>query len=429
MFAKAYEQHGALPWPDLFEDAITVAEDGYVLTEYRYGVLNKAKHLHESPDFKRLFFDADTIKPVGSVLKNEALASTFKTIAQEGIAPFYQGVIAESIVQKVHGNSLSKGYLSLDDLAIYQAKERDLICSEYRTYKVCGIGPPSSGGIAIAQALGILSQFDLPVMKANSGQAVHLILEAEKLAYADRNHYVADSDFITVPVGELLAPSYLKERANLIDVRRAMDKTEPGVITVSDTTLASLDYERPSTTHLSIIDTKGNAVSLTSSIEYAYGSGLSVGGFLLNNQLTDFSFYSEVEGKKIANRVEGGKRPRSSMSPTLVFNADGSLKMIVGSPGGSRIITYVLKTLIQVLDWNMPIEEAVASPHYLNRNGITELENVAANEILGAELLGYGHDIIERPLKSGLHAIVIHDDGTLSGAADPRREGAVLSNQ
>ena len=262
--------------------------------------------------------------------------------------------------------------MTISDLQDYQVKQKDLLCMPYRKFKVCSIPMPSSGGVTILQTLGILENFDLSQMQHNSAESVHIISEALRLAYADRSKYTADDNFVDVPVDKMLSKKYLKERSFLINIDSSLINVQPGDFSSVAKVKQTVDH--PSTTHISIIDKSGNAVSFTSSIQYFFGSGVLVGGFLLNNQLTDFAFVPEVDGKIVANRPEAGKKPRSSMSPTLVFDEDDNLFMVVGSPGGSRIISYVVKTIVSVLDFHVPINEAVALPNFTKMNDYLEIE-------------------------------------------------------
>jgi gamma-glutamyltranspeptidase/glutathione hydrolase len=291
------------------------------------------------------------------------------------------------------------------------------------------MGSPSSGGLTVLQILGMLERFNLAALKPDSVEAVHLFSEAGRLAYADRGVYMADTDFVPVPTDELIDPEYLQRRAELIDPKRSMGEAKPGQLSSQKAQNWGQDDSReyPSTSHLAIVDRYGNAVSMTTSIEDAFGSRLMVRGFLLNNQLTDFSFSPTVDGKPVANRVEPGKRPRSSMSPTLVFDRNGKLVMAVGSAGGSRIINYVAKALVGVLDWKLDSQQAVALPNFGNRNGPTELEKGTNIEELKPGLEAMGHQVQVVEQTSGSHAIVLTNQG-LVGGADPRREGVPLGN-
>ncbi|MDA0231224.1 MAG: gamma-glutamyltransferase, partial [Proteobacteria bacterium] len=309
----------------------------------------------------------------------------------------------------------------------YEARQRPPVCDAYRIYAVCGMGPPSSGGLTTLQILGLIEGFDIAGAGANSLSAVHIIAEASRLAFADRALFMADSDFVNVPVAGLLNRSYIAERAALIRLDKSMGEAVAGAPPGSDRRAFAMQEAEHglSTSHLAVIDATGNTVSFTTSIERGFGSRLMVRGFLLNNQLTDFSFEAERNGKPVANRVEGGKRPRSSMAPALVFGNDGQILLTIGSPGGSRIIGYVTLALVAALDWQMDPQAAVTLPHFLNRNGATELEAGTELEALAPELEALGHEVKIQALTSGLHAIRASVDG-LEGGADPRREGLAL---
>jgi len=314
----------------------------------------------------------------------------------------------------------------MKDMAAYQVTEREPVCGSYREYNVCGMAPPSSGGIAVIQILGQLQRFELAKYPPNNTQAMHLYTQSSRLAFADRNRYVADADFVGVPTAGLINPEYLAQRSSLInpnkDMGRALSGTPDGALVLANDS----SIERPSTSHFSIIDGQGNAVSMTSSIENGFGSALMVEGFILNNQLTDFSLAPKKNNQWVANRVQPNKRPRSSMAPMMVFNKDKSLKLLVGSPGGSRIINYVAQTIIGVLDWHLNPQEAINLPKVTNRNYVTTLERGPKAEALKNSLEAKGHKVQVRDLNSGIHAIEITQTGFVGGA-DPRREGVVLA--
>ena len=319
--------------------------------------------------------------------------------------------------------------MTLDDLAAYEAKQGQALCRPYRRWTVCGMGPPSSGGVTSLEILGLLESFEVSALAPGTAAAVHLISEASRLAYADRARFLADSDFVAVPVRGLLDTAYLARRAALIDPARSMGEASPGAPPYDDGALGAGDpgTEQASTTHLSVVDGEGNAVSMTTSIESAFGSRLMVRGFMLNNQLTDFSFRPAIDGVPVANRVEPGKRPRSSMAPTLVLDRDGGFVLAIGSPGGSRIIAYVVQALIAVLDWGLDVQQALDLPHHVNRNGLVDLEEGTPLTGLEAALVALGHEVRIRRLNSGLHVIAATPAG-LEGAADPRREGVALGD-
>ena len=399
-------------------------------SERRAGRVAEAKGLRDDANAGTYFFENDgTPKKAGTILKNLDLADTLEKVAEGGAKAFYTGEIAAAIAGTVSRARVNPTVMKPADIESYQAKKRPPVCSTYRQWLICGMGPPSSGGITTLQILGILQKFDLAKTGAGTASALHLICEASGLAFADRNIYIADPDVIPVPSAGLLDPEYLRLRSNGISPYIPQGKRQPGMpgagallpLGVSD------DSEGLSTTHMSIIDAEGNAVSMTASIKRAFGSRLMTRGFLLNNQLTDFSFRPNTKGAPVANRAEAGKRPRSSMSPVLVFDGQGRVVMAVGSPGGSRIIGYVAKALIAVLDWKMDIKEALDYPNFVNRNGPLDLEEGSALATLKPELEKMGHKVKLRRLYSGLNGIVVTKDG-MEGGSDKRREGVALGD-
>ena len=426
MLELAHKDQGRLPWARLFEPAIRLAERGFAVSPRLHGLIAKDKHLKTFAETAAYFHGVDgKAHPVGHLLKNPAFAHTLRLLAAGGAEAFYRGTIAQGIAAAVRGAAGNPGAMTLADLAGYQAKRRTVLCRPYRAWRVCGMPPPTSGGVAVLQILGILESFDLVALKPNSAQALHLIAEASRLAFADRNQFLGDADFVAVPVDKLLDRAYLARRARLISPGATLGKAAPGLPTQKGAMPAQLDP--PSTSHLVVVDSRGNAVSMTSSIESAFGSRLMAGGFMLNNELTDFAFRPEVGGRPVANRVAAGKRPRSSMSPSLVLDQDGRLVLALGSPGGSRIIGYVTKALIAALDWKLDIQAAVSLPHAVNRNGATDLEADTPVAALKPALEALGHEVRLRKLTSGLHAIAVTPTG-LEGAADPRREGVALGD-
>lgn len=428
MLELAHGTHGNLNWSQLFDDAIRLSEQGFQVTPRLNFLLDRDIFLQASPTAAPYFYDQDNKAwPVGHVLKNPALAETLRAVATKGAVALREGGIARKIIGAVQGHGLNPGLLTEADLKAYRAKRREPVCIWYRAKQVCGMPPPTSGGLTVAQILGQLKHLPMGQTRPGSQQAVHLISEAQKQAYADRGLYMADSDFVDVPVKGLIDPEYLKERASMIDPERSMGKAEPGEVRRKAEFRMGADLAQPATTHFAIVDAQGNVVSMTSSVENAFGSRILVGGFLLNNQLTDFSFApTGTDGAAIANAAAPGKRPRSSMSPTIVLNADGSFRLAIGSPGGSRIIGYVAKTLVGVLDWKLSVQQAIDLPHHVNRNGPVDLEMGSGLEGLMPGLEAMGHVVKVRVLNSGLHGIE-NVNGVWRGGADPRREGVVLS--
>ncbi|MCC5664700.1 gamma-glutamyltransferase [Nostoc sp. CHAB 5784] len=427
MLELAHKKYGKLPWSQLFQGAIQLSEQGFPLSPRLYTLLSRDQYLSRNEPAKSYFYQPDgTPKPVGTRLVNQSLAEVLRQIAKGGADAFYQGNIAKDIVATVSQAAVS-GDLTTTDLVQYQAKLREPVCGTYRIYKVCGMGPPSSGGLTVLQILGILQQFNLAALKPASLEAVHLFSEAGRLAYADRNLYIADTDFVSVPVKELINPNYLKLRAAIINPERSIGQAQAGNPLLQQVNPLGKDQSRdlPSTSHVSIVDAAGNAISMTTSIEDAFGSRLMVRGFLLNNQLTDFSFSPTSEGKPVANRIEAKKRPRSSMAPMMVFDRNGKLVMVIGSAGGPQIINYVAKAIVAHLDWGLDIQQALSLPNFGSRNGPTELEENTDVANLKSALEARGHTISVIQLTSGSTGIVLTNQGLVSGA-DPRREGAPL---
>ena len=420
----AHAKYGKLPWAELFQPAIRLATEGFPLSPRLHRLLAAVRLPGRNQAMRRMYYrDDDTPKPAGTLLKNPALADTLRKIAAEGANAFYHGEIARDIASAVKG-APNPGDLSESDLAHYQAKSREPVCGPYRQWKVCGMPPPSSGGVTVLEVLGMLQRLAPRKLTTDPIRAAHLIAEAERLAFADRERYLADADFVPVPVAGLLAPAYLAARAALIRPDRSLDRALPG----SPPGAPRAEFgdgaapELPSTSQLSIVDAAGNAVAMTTSIEFAFGSQQMVDGFLLNNELTDFSFVAEQDGKLVANRVEPGKRPRSAMAPTMVFDRNGKLVLLLGSAGGSAIINHVVKTLVAALDWKLDIQQAIAYPNFGNRNGPTELERGTAAAGWARPLRALGHEVRIIDMTSGVQAIERTRDGW-SGGADPRREG------
>ena len=420
----AHQAHGKLPWAELFEPAIRLARAGFPLSPRLHRMLEWVRPPLSDTALRQLYFrDDETPKPVGALVRNPALADTLHAIATQGADAFYAGELARDIAGKVR-SAPNPGDLSEGDLAQFSAKQREPVCGPYRQWKVCGMPPPSSGGIAVLQVLGMLQQLTPGGLPADPILSAHLITEAERLAYADRERYLADGDFVAVPLAGLTAPAYLAARATLVRADSSLGRAPPGsppgasLAELADGAAPELD----STSHFSIVDAAGNAVAMTSSIEFAFGSRQMVRGFLLNNQLTDFSFVAERDGKPVANRIEPGKRPRSAMSPTMVFDREGKLVLALGSAGGSAIINHVVKTLVATLDWDMDLQQAIALPNFGSRNGPTELERGTAAADWAGRLRARGHEVRLIDMTSGLHGIR-RTPGGWSGGADPRREG------
>ncbi|RNF29422.1 gamma-glutamyltransferase [Massilia aurea] len=435
MLELAHRQHGKLPWKALFEPAIRLSEQGFAVSPRMHKMLAGETHLRKDPVAVAYFYDKNgQAWPVGHVLKNPALARTLREIADGGADVFYNGRIARDIAEKVARHPTNPGLLTAKDIADYRPKVRTPVCSDYRQYTVCGMPPPSSGGIAVAQMLGMFETFDMKALTPKDGvpgaEAVHVFSEVGRLAYADRNRYAADADFVPLPgrgIPSLIDKTYLKQRAGLVGARsmgEAKAGTPPGMEVAWGTDNA---IETPSTSHLSVVDAEGRGLAMTTTIEDAFGSRQMVDGFMLNNQLTDFSFSARDADGPVANRVEANKRPRSAMSPTIVFEKDsGKLVLTVGSPGGPAIINYVAKVLVGTLDWGLNVQQAIALPNFGSRNGPTELERGRFPQATQDLLRARGHAIRVSDQTSGLHGIErirVHGVPMWFGGADPRREG------
>ena len=421
----AHSKWGKVQWADLFKQATALAEHGFIVSDRLSGLLeHEHTRMSSSTKAKSYFFPKGQPLAQGELLINRDYAALMRQLADNGSDIFYFGPIADAIVYKVRENTRNPGLLNHEDLANYAVKERPALCTKFRNYEVCGMGPPSSGAIGVGQILGMINKF--PKGKIRDPQTLRLIGDATRLAFADRGRYVADGDFVSVPTKEIVEEQYLSKRASLLNRRNAIPVVTAGepIGSLTHRWAPDLSIEKPSTTHVSIIDAYGNALSLTSSIENAFGSRLMTNGFLLNNQLTDFSFRSSANGTPIANRVEGGKRPRSSMAPTIVLE-DGKIVLVIGSPGGSRIIPYVSNTIVAILDWGLDVQEAVSQPHAVNRFGIYEIEEGTSLTGLKKWLQELGYEIKERPLNSGLN-VILKKDGKLYGGSDPRREGIAI---
>ncbi|QPL29583.1 gamma-glutamyltransferase [Pseudomonas fragi] len=441
----AHQQHGKLPWSELFQPAIKLASDGFPVSKRLHTQIAADPFIAGSPEMARYFLTPQgQALPVGTLLKNPELARTLQTIAERGADGFYQGPVARAMVDKVRSHPRA-GTLSLADISGYQARERTPVCGDYKQWQICGMPPPSSGGVAVIQTLGILEAlqqqspaFDLATMPPvpsstgaglePSSAAVHLIAEAERLVYADRAQYLADSDYVPVNVKGLTDQGYFKTRAALMG-DRSMGRAEAGVPAGIHLALApDRSPLRISTSQIAAVDDHGGAISMTTSVEAAFGSHVMTNGFLLNNQLTDFSFVPEENGKPVANRIEPGKRPRSSMAPTLVFDRNsGELVATIGSPGGSQIIEYVNKSVVGLLDWKLNPQDAISLPNFGSRNVDTELETGRFSPALVQQLQARGHKVALIEMTSGTQIIMRSKDGWVGGA-DPRREGTALGD-
>ena len=403
MLELVHRRHGKLPWEELFDPAIRAAERGIAMTPRLHGWLERVEGVKDDAEARALYFDSSGApKAVGTPIVNRAYAGTLRAIAKGGSDAFYRGPIAADIARAVRA-SATPGDLTEADLAAYRALEREPVCGPYRTVRVCSMGPPSSGGIAVLQILALLERAGFEHAPAGSVEGWHLFAEARRLAFADRAKYLGDPDFVRVPVGALLGKDYLDKRARLIGPR-AMPAAVAG------------DPET-GTSHLSIVDAEGGAVAMTTTIEAPFGSRIMVRGFLLNNELTDFDF---APGGK--NQVEPGKRPRSSMAPTVVFDSGGEARIVVGSAGGAFIIGDVAKALVGMLDWRLDVQAAIDLPNAGGRGDTVEIEQGPAYERLAEPLRALGHRVLPREFPSGLHGIE-RVPGGWRGGADRRREG------
>ena len=426
---EVHKQKGNLKWSEVVAPAIALARDGFeVSPRLNASITRSAETLYRYERTRNYFLTEEGVPlPVGTRVTNVEYAQTLEAIAERGADAFYQGGLAEQIVETVQNAEGNPGRLDLEDLANYKIIERDPVCYTYRKYDVCGMGPPSSGGLTVGQILAMIEPYDLKGLGPNNPDSWRLIGDASRLAFSDRGKFMADSDFVKMPKG-LLNRDYLASRANKLSGQTALPAGDiaPGEPPSDHAFNWSPDnsIELPSTSHFSIVDQTGNVVSMTTTIENGFGSRLMVAGFLLNNELTDFSFRPERDGNPVANRIEPGKRPRSSMAPTIVMK-DGKPVLAIGSPGGSRIIGYVAKTLVGWLDWDMNIQQAIELPHLVNRFGKYDLEEGTPAESFAASLENMGYVTEVRGLNSGLHGIEITPDG-LEGGADPRREGIAI---
>ncbi|MBB5518055.1 gamma-glutamyltransferase [Amphiplicatus metriothermophilus] len=440
MLELAHEEHGVLPWAELFEPAARLAEEGFAVSPRLHGLIARIPRLKQMPAAAEYFYTEDGAPlPVGHVLKNPAYARTLRLIAEGGADAFYEGEIAAAIVEAVN-SAPNPGGMTLEDLRDYRPVKREAVCGPYRGYEICSMAPPSSGGVTLLQILALLEPFDMKGAGADSIEAIHLLFEASRLAYADRNMYLGDLDHAAgdlapeAVIAGLLNPAYLAARAALISRARAMESVgagDPSVYAIDGEAAPGrwsgfapdASPEPPSTSHFVIVDGEGRVVSMTTTVEFAFGSHLMAAGMVLNNQLTDFSFLPERDGVPVANAVAPGKRPRSSMTPAIVFDGEGEVWAALGSPGGPAIIGYVAKTLIGLIDWGLSMQAAIDAPHAVYPRGAPILEAGGFDAQIVAGLRRLGHDVSERELTSGLHGFRRLPDGTFDGGADKRREG------
>lgn len=434
MMAQAHAAHGKLPWATLFQPAIQLADAGVPAWPRMVGVLTDWRRLlGKAPDLTRVYYKDGAGPPaLGERLPMPEQAISLRMLAASGADAFYRGPIAKSMVARLTAAAGTSGtpVLTMEDFATYRAVERDGICLPYRVWKVCGMAPPSAGGVAILQILAMLSGYDLKAMGKDSPQAWHLLMEASRRAHADRETHIGDPDHVPVPTRGLIDKTYLAGRAAGIDPARAAS----GPVPAGDPPYRSAALfppgdgpDLPSTTHFSVIDGNGRMVSMTSSVEFAFGSGIIAAGFVLNNELTDFTFVPTKDERPVANAPGPGKRPRSSMAPMVVFDAAGKPVLAVGSPGGTAIIGYVAQTLVAMLDWDLDAQAAVNLPILINRNGPTQIESTPAADALAAALVDMGHQVKRDAVNSGLHVIQVTPKG-IQGGADQRRDGMAMGD-
>jgi gamma-glutamyltranspeptidase/glutathione hydrolase len=430
LMGEAHARHGKLTWKALFQPAIRLARDGFQVTPRLRQMLTFGRGTAALTDAGRALYygpDGEPL-PVGTTIRNPALATFLARLAEQGPKAFYSGDNAEAIARAVSTSPRNPAPMTAADVTSYKARLRAPVCTTYRAYRVCGMGPPSSGATTVFGVLGLLERFDLTALGKDSSVSWHLIAEAQRLAYADRERYLADSDFVSVPTAGLLAPAYLAARSQLIAPDRTIPVAEPG--TPDGAPLAQADTltpDIPSTSHFVAVDRHGATVSMTSTVESAFGSGLMVNGYYLNNELTDFSLVPDREGKPVANRVEAGKRPRSSMAPTLVYGPDSKLRLAIGAAGGATIPAQVLKAIIGVIDWKLSAHDAIALPVIFAPGGDTVfVEQGSTLEAMIPALVHLGHkSVVARQASFKANAIEVVD-GRLVGAADPRSEGRAV---
>ena len=427
MMEMAHRRHGRLRWAQLFQPAIRLARDGFALTPRMHQMLQGERSLAGfSPWGRAQFYQANgQPKPVGTIVRNPELARLLESVAQRGADHFYTGAPADDLVRTVRTAARNPSTMTKADLASYDAKQRPVQCGSYRGHRICGMGPPSSGATTVFAILKQLERFDIGAMGPRSPEAWHLIAESMRLAYADREAYLADPDFFPVPVAGLMNPAYLSSRSLLISPARAMASVTAGTPPGAPRVTAARDGEVPSTSHMVAVDSAGNVASLTSTIEAVWGSGLTVNGFFLNNELTDFSSAPERNGAPVPNRVEPGKRPRSSMSPTIVYGPDGEVRLAVGAAGGPTIIAQVAKAIIGVIDWRMSAQEAIATPLLMGTPERVTVERGTWLEAMIPAINAFGHKAVA--VDPGYKANAIERIATgWRGGADPRSEGVAL---
>jgi gamma-glutamyltranspeptidase / glutathione hydrolase len=426
LMAQAHAKWGKLPWKTLFAPAIRLAGKGFVVNETLAGRLIMLEKLWVNfPQAQKIYWVNGKPAPAGTLIKNPDLAAALKEIARRGPDSFYQGKIGQSIVDAVTKSKIAPADMTMADLAAYKVKEQGAVCAPYRIYVVCGMGPPSSGATTVLQILGTLERFDMKMLGKDNPQSWHLISEAMRLAYADREKYLGDPDFVDVPTAGLIDRDYLSQRSALINPDKAASSYPAGNPPGAQKRTAAISGEVSGTSHFVAVDRNGNVATMTSTIEGPFGSQLIASGFFLNNELTDFTLAPELDGAPVANRVQGGKRPLSSMSPTIVYDKQGNVVMALGSAGGKRIIMHVTKTLIAALDFGLPLGDAIAQPNIYFAGGAVQVEQGTALAAMADKLSAFGHTVLASDLTSKVNGAQMTDKGWI-GAADPRSPGTAL---
>ncbi len=431
VLAFAHKEHGKLPWATLFDAAIKLAENGFPVGPRMAMAIERDQGIPLVPSTAAYFRPNGKAPQVGDIIKNPDYAATLRDIAAKGADGFYKGRVADAIVTAITTSPHSAVKFTHEDLGGYKAKKRPPVCAAYRAHKICTMGPPSSG-LTMLQTLKMMERFNVAKLEPRTTPPIHLMTEALRVAYADRGAYVADPDFVRVPTQGLLGPKYIASRSRVLSLEKIVDRTtiKPGRPAGTNLILNQLsnpDRARPGTAHISLIDAQGNALAMTTTVEGPFGSRLMAGGFILNNELTDFTFEPTTEGRRTANAPQAGKRPMSSMTPTIIFDKKGRVLAVLGSPGGARIIPYVTKTVMGLVDWNMSMADTVALPNATGRGTSTEVEQGRTPDTAVEALNALGHDVKVTDYgigPSGLNSIRVTKGG-FEGAPDPRREGTV----
>jgi gamma-glutamyltranspeptidase / glutathione hydrolase len=426
LMAKVHAKWGKLPWAKLFDPAIRVSETGFQVTPALATRLNQLKKIWvDFPEAQAIYWQDGRPKAVGETIKNPALAALLRTVAKGGAKAFYSGDNAKAIISATAASARNKAVVTARDIASYRAKDRPAVCTTYRVYKLCGMGPPSSGATTVFQILGMLERFDMKAMGKDDPKAWHAIAEAMMLAYADREKYLGDADFVSVPVAGLLDKGYMAKRSALISLETSLPKYAAGDPPGAAKRTAAISSEVAGTTHFVAVDGTGNVSSMTSTIEGPFGSQLIANGYFLNNELTDFTFAPEKDGAPVANRPQAGKRPLSSMSPTIVYGPDGKVILAIGSAGGKRIIMHVTKSLIGALDFGLSVQDAIALPNIYFGGDAVLIEAGTSLDAMRDRLAALGRTVVSSDLGSKLNAVERTPTGW-RGAADPRSEGVAL---